>query len=337
MRAITIPTFGDADVLTVADIPQPELGPGDVLVDVAAAGVNRADLAQREGHYPPPPGAPDWPGMELSGIVAEVGNEVSGFRVGDRVCALVPGGGYAARAVVDARLVMPVPDNVGLMDAAGIPEAACTVWANVFMAAGLRHGQSLLVHGGSSGIGSLAIQLAVARGATAFSTAGSAAKVAFCEGLGAIGIDYREQDFAGVIETKTGGRGVDVILDLVGGAYLPANIASLATGGSLMIIANQSNSPGTFDIGTLMRKRARIWATTLRARPIVERAQIVEGVRESVLPLFASGRMHTVTDSVFPFERAAEAHRRMESSEHRGKILISTGTIGHRDSDLSAS
>lgn len=325
MRAITIPTFGDADVLTIAEVPQPALGPGDVLIDVAAAGVNRADLAQREGHYPPPPGAPDWPGMELSGVVAAIGEEVNGFEVGDRVCALVPGGGYAERAVVDAGLVMPVPTNVDLVDAAGIPEAACTVWANVFMAARLTTGQSLLVHGGSSGIGSLAIQLAVARGARVFATAGSAAKVAFCEGLGARAINYREQDFAEVIAAETDGRGVDVVLDLVGGDYLPRNLASLATGGTVMIIANQSNTPGSFDIGTLMRKRARIWATTLRARPLAERAEIVAGVRESVLPLFADGRMHTVTDSVFPFERAADAHRRMESSEHSGKILLSAG------------
>lgn len=328
MRAITIPNFGDADALTIADIAQPELGAGDVLIDVAAAGVNRADLAQREGHYPPPPGAPDWPGMELSGVIAEVGGDVSGLQVGQRVCALVPGGAYAARAVVDAKLVMPVPDNVDLVDAAGIPEAACTVWANVFMAAGLRSGQSLLVHGGSSGIGSLAIQLGAATGATVFATAGSAEKVAFSEGLGATGINYRRQDFAGVIAARTGGRGVDVILDIVGGSYLPANVASLATGGTLMIIANQSNEPGTFDVGALMRKRARIWATTLRARPLEERAEIVAGVRANVLPLYASGRLHTVTDSVFPFEQAADAHRRMESSAHCGKILLSTGMTG---------
>jgi putative PIG3 family NAD(P)H quinone oxidoreductase len=327
MRAITIPTFGGPDSLVVSDIPEPVVGPNDVLVEVAAAGINRADLAQREGHYPPPAGAPDWPGMELSGKILAIGDEVEGWHAGDRVCALVPGGGYAERAVVDAGLLLPVPSNIDLVDAAGIPEAACTVWANVFMAAGLREGQSLLVHGGSSGIGSLAIQLAAAFGVTVFATAGSAKKVEFCEELGATGIDYREEDFAEVIAEKTGAEktdgGVDVILDIVGGDYLAKNIKSLAVGGTIMIIANQSNKPGSFDIGALMRKRGRIWATTLRARPLAERAAIIAEVSEKVMPLFADGRMRTVTDTVFPLEKAADAHRRMASSVHLGKILLS--------------
>ncbi|MDQ1571956.1 MAG: hypothetical protein QOF79_2630 [Actinomycetota bacterium] len=322
MRAVTLPTFGGPDVLTIADLPEPEMGAGDVLIDVVAAGVNHADLAQREGHYPPPPGAPDWPGMELSGVIAAVGADVEGFHPGDRVCALVPGGGYADRAVVDARLILRVPDNVDLVEAAGIPEAACTVWSNVFQNAGLKAGQTLLVHGGSSGIGAMAIQLGTAKGCAVFATAGSDAKVAFCEQLGARGINYRDADFADVIATETDGRGVDVILDIVGGDYLERNVRSLATGGTVAIIANQSGAPGEFDIGALMRKRGKIWATTLRARPIDERAAIVAGVQTNVMPLFEAGSVRPIIDSVFPLERAADAHRLMESSAHLGKILL---------------
>jgi NADPH:quinone reductase-like Zn-dependent oxidoreductase len=237
--------------------------------------------------------------------------------------------------VVDARLLLPVPANVELVDAAGIPEAACTVWANVFMAADLKSGQTLLVHGGSSGVGSMAIQLATAFGANVYATAGSAEKVAFCAELGARGINYREEDFAAVIaahaegakgsgvQGSVTGAGVDVVLDIVGGDYLQRNIDVLGIGGTIMIIANQSRAAGHFDIGSLTRKRGRIWATTLRARPIEERAVIVAAVSETVMPLFADGVIRPVTDSVFPLADAAEAHRRMESSEHRGKILLS--------------
>jgi len=321
MRAVTLPTFGGPEVLTLAEIPDPVVGPRDVLVGVAAAGVNHADLSQREGHYPPPPGAPDWPGMELSGVVLEVGAEVTRWKVGDWVCALVPGGGYAERASVDEGLLLAVPQTVDLDDAAGIPEAACTVWANVFMAAGLRAGQSLLVHGGSSGIGSMAIQLGVALGHRVFATAGSPAKVAFCDELGARGINYRDDDFAAVIAAETEG-GVDVVLDLVGGDYLPRNIDSLALEGTVMIIANQSGTQGTFDINRLMRKRARIWATTLRARPLAERAAIIAAVQQQVMPLFESGAVKPIVDSRYPLAEAADAHRRMESSQHLGKILL---------------
>jgi putative PIG3 family NAD(P)H quinone oxidoreductase len=321
MRAVTLPHFGGPEVLTLADIPEPTVGPSDVLIEVAAAGVNHADLSQREGHYPPPPGAPDWPGMELSGQVVSVGSDVADWTIGDRICALVPGGGYAERAVVDQGLLLAVPENVDLIEAAGIPEAACTVWANLFMTAGLRGGQSLLVHGGSSGIGSMAIQIGVALGVTVFATAGSAGKVAFCEGLGARGINYRDEDFAEVIEAETDG-GVDAVLDIVGGDYLPRNIASLATGGAVVIIANQSGSPGTFNVNQLMRKRGRILASTLRARPLAERTAIVAAVQHSVMPLFAAGAIRPLVDSTLPLDRAADAHRRMESSEHLGKILL---------------
>jgi putative PIG3 family NAD(P)H quinone oxidoreductase len=323
MRAITIPEFGGPEVLTLADIPEPEMGPRDVLVAVVAAGVNRADIGQRQGNYPPPPGTPDWPGMELSGTILAIGDDVTSWHAGDRICALVPGGAYAERAVVDERLLIPVPVNVDLVDAAGIPEAACTVWSNVVMSAGLREGQTLLVHGGSSGVGSMAIQIGRALGATVFATAGSPEKVAFCDDLGARGIDYRADDFAEVISAETAG-GVDVILDIVGGDYLPRNIRSLAVGGSLMIIANQSGTPAGFDIGALMRKRGRIWATTLRARPIEERAAIIADVDANLMPLFADRVLRPITDTVFPLERAADAHRLMESSAHLGKILLST-------------
>jgi putative PIG3 family NAD(P)H quinone oxidoreductase len=321
MRAITLPTFGGPEVLTLADIPEPAVGPSDVLVEVAAAGVNHADLAQREGHYPPPPGAPDWPGMEVSGTVVRVGAAVTKWAVGDRVCALIPGGGYAERAVVPEGLLLPVPDTIDLVDAAGLPEAACTVWANVFMAASLQRGQLLLVHGGSSGIGSTAIQLGVALGNTVFATAGSAAKVAFCDALGARGINYREEDFAAIIAAETE-DGVDVVLDIVGGDYLPRNVASLRTNGTIVIIANQSRTPGTFDINALMRKRGTIRATTLRARPLAEREAIVAAVQANVMPLVATGALKPMIDSVYPLAEAAKAHRRMESSEHLGKILL---------------
>jgi putative PIG3 family NAD(P)H quinone oxidoreductase len=324
MRAITLPTFGGPEALTLAEIPVPAIGPDDVLIEVAAAGVNRADLMQRQGFYPPPPGAPEWPGMELSGTVLEVGSRVSTWRPGDRVCALVPGGGYAERAVVDAGLILAVPDSVDLVDAAGIPEAACTVFANVFMSTGLQPGQSVLIHGGSSGIGSMAIQLGVALGNRVFATAGSPKKVAFCDELGARGINYREDDFEAVVTAETDGRGVDVILDIVGGDYLAKNIACLATGGTVVIIANQSRSPGTFDINALMGKRGCILATTLRARPLAERVAIVAAVEENVMPLFASGAIRPIVDRVFPLEDAADAHRLMESFEHLGKILLAT-------------
>jgi putative PIG3 family NAD(P)H quinone oxidoreductase len=311
VRAITIDHPGNPDVLTVTEVAEPVVGPNDVLIEVAAAGVNRADIAQRMGYYPPPAGAPPWPGMEVSGVIAVVG-ATSGSRlaVGDRVCALLPGGGYAERAVVDAQLVLPVPDNVDLVEAAGLPEVAATVWSNVFMNAGLAPGETLLVHGGSSGIGSMAIQIATAWGARVFATAGSPEKVDFCESLGAArGIDYRTTDFVQVVDELTEGRGVDVVLDVVGGDYLARNIAALAN--------------STFNLNTLMAKRGRIWATTLRARPLAERAAIIEAVRVNVWPLLSDGRVRPVIDSVFPLSHAPDAHRLMESSKHLGKILLS--------------
>jgi len=322
MRAITIPRFGGPDVLTLTEVEQPPRGPTDIVIQVAAAGLNHADLAQREGHYPPPPGAPDWPGMEVSGTVIETGDAVSRWRVGDRVCALVPGGGYAERVVADEGLLLAVPDAVDLVEAAGIPEAACTVFANVYLTAGLKPGQSLLVHGGTSGIGSMAIQLARALGNPVFATAGSTAKVAFCAELGALGINYRDEDFAEAVARETDGNGVDVVLDIVGGDYLERNLESIRVGGAVVIIANQSGSRGSFDINRLMRRRGRIIASTLRARPLAERVAIIAAVQQTVMPLFASGAVRPIVDRVYPLADAADAHRRMETSEHVGKLLL---------------
>ncbi|HWU58584.1 MAG TPA: NAD(P)H-quinone oxidoreductase [Microbacteriaceae bacterium] len=322
MRAVVVSTPGGPEVLTVAEKPVPVVGPTDVLIAVAAAGVNGADLVQRRGAYPSPPGTPDWPGMEVSGIVEQVGAEVAGFAVGDRVCALLPGGGYAERVSADERLVLPVPDGVELIHAAGLPEVAATVWSNVFMLAGLHEGQTLLVHGGSSGIGSIAIQLGVARGARVIATAGTDSKVAFCESVGAIGVNYREQDFVQSVKESTGDVGVNVVLDMVGGDYIARDVRALAIDGKIMVIANRSGAASEFDVGRLMAKRGRIWGTTLRARPIEERAHILAQLREHVWPLIESGRVRPIVDSIFPLSEAPDAHRRMESSEHIGKILL---------------
>lgn len=322
MRAVVLSTPGGPDVLSLAEKPTPAVGPKDVLIEVAAAGLNGADLAQRRGAYPSPPGAPDWLGLEVSGTVAQIGTEVTGFATGDRVCALIPGGGYAELVSADERLVLPVPDGVELIHAAGLPEVAATVWSNVFMLAELREGQTLLVHGGSSGIGSMAIQLGVARGARVIATAGSDSKVAFCESLAAIGINYRKQDFVQSVKDSTADGGVNVVLDMVGGDYIARDIHALAVDGRIMVIANQSGTASEFDVGRLMAKRGRIWGTTLRARPIEERAHIIAQVREQVWPLIESGRVRPIIDSTFPLLDASDAHRRLESSEHIGKILL---------------
>jgi putative PIG3 family NAD(P)H quinone oxidoreductase len=325
MRAITLPRFGDPSVLTLAEVIEPPVGPSDVRIDVVGAGINGADLAQRRGNYPPPSGGPLWPGLEVSGVVSAVGDDVAEWRIGDEVCALLPGGGYAERAVVDQGLVLPVPAGVSVLDAAALPEVAATVWSNVFMSAELLPPESFLVHGGSSGIGAMAIQLAVAQGSRVFATAGSAEKVAFAEQLGAIGINYREQDFVEVTGHELGGHGLDVILDMVGGDYLARDIRALGVDGRIMVIANQSGEPSSFNVGSLMMKRGRIWATTLRARPLAERAAIVASVRQSVWPLIEQGLVKPTVDSIFSADDAAAAHRRMESSAHMGKILLQFG------------
>lgn len=322
MKAITIPRFGPADVLALSELPAPVLGARDVRFDVVGAGVNGADIVQREGHYHPPVGAPTWPGLEASGIVTEVGSDVISVAVGDEVCALLPGGGYAEQVVVDAELVLPVPSGVTVLDAAALPEVASTVWSNIFMLGELQTGETLLVHGGTSGVGTMAIQLAIARGAQVIATAGSPEKVAFIESLGATGINYRTQDFVDVVNEVTGQRGANVILDMVGGGYLARNVSCLAIGGRVMCIANHSGEESTFAIGSLMKKRGRIWGTTLRSRPFIERRDIVAAVREHVWPLVEAGKVKPVIDSVFGLVDATAAHQRMESSAHIGKILL---------------
>ncbi len=326
MRAVVVTTPGDADVLTVAEVAEPVAADTEVRIRVTAAGLNGADLSQRRGYYPSPAGAPEWPGLEVSGEIDQVGSSVHGWAVGDRVCALLPGGGYAEYVTVDAGLVLPVPPGVDLVEAAGLPEVAATVWSNVFQLGRLAEGETLLVHGGSSGIGSMAIQLGRVFGATVIATAGSPVKVEFCRSLGAeAAIDYRESDFVEVVHDVTDGRGVDVVLDIVGGAYIARDLDALAVGGRIMSIATRDRTPASIDTGLLMSKRARIWGTTLRARPLAERVAIIAGVREHVWPHLAAGRIHPVIDSVFPLEDAAQAHRRMESSAHLGKILLQVG------------
>ncbi|MFF1633997.1 NAD(P)H-quinone oxidoreductase [Leifsonia sp. NPDC058248] len=323
MRAITVPTPGDAHVLTLAELPEPVPGDREVLIRVAAAGLNGADLSQRRGYYPSPPGAAEWPGLEVSGEVAAVGGSVTEWSIGDRVCALLPGGGYAELATADAGLVLPVPPGIDLIEAAGLPEVVATVWSNVFLNAGLLPGERLLIHGGSSGIGSMAIQLGAVFGATVLATAGTAEKVQFSRELGAdVAIDYNTQDFVEIVRDATDGHGADVVLDIVGGDYIARDLDALAIGGRIMSIANRSNRPSTLDVNLLMHKRARLWGTTLRARPLAERVAIIASVREHVWPHLAAGRVHPVIDSVYPFEDATQAHLRMESSHHLGKILL---------------
>ena len=325
MRAITIPEPGDADSLLLDEVPDPQPGPGQVLLEVVAAGVNRADVMQRLGHYPPPPGASEYPGLEVSGRVAALGAGVDGWNVGDEVCALLDGGGYAERVVAPAEQLLPVPRGVSLEDAAGLPEVTCTVWSNVFLVANIQPGQVLLVHGGSSGIGTMAIQLAKAVGAHVAVTAGSQAKLDVCRDLGAdYLVNYREDDFVERVRELTKGHGADVVLDNMGAKYLGRNVEVLATNGRLVTIGLMGGRRGELDMGMLLAKRGAVIATSLRARPATEKAAIVAAVREHVWPLIESGDVRPVIHSRHPLEHAAEAHREMEASGHIGKILLTT-------------
>ncbi|MFE0592914.1 NAD(P)H-quinone oxidoreductase [Micromonospora echinospora] len=325
MRAITIPEPGGPEALCWSEVPDPEPGPGEVVVDVRASAVNRADLLQRQGHYPPPPGASAYPGLECAGVVAATAPDVTGWRVGQEVCALLAGGGYAERVAVPAGQLLPVPAGVDPVDAAALPEVACTVWSNVVQIARLAAGETLLVHGGGSGIGTFAIQLGAALGATVVVTA-RAAKHERLRELGASHtVDYREQDFVEEVRRVTDGRGADVILDIMGGAYLGRNVAALATGGRLVVIGMQGGRKAELDLGMLLAKRASVTATALRSRPVAEKAAIVRGVREQVWPLVESGRIRPVVDRRMPMSDAAGAHRLVESSDHLGKVLLVTG------------
>jgi putative PIG3 family NAD(P)H quinone oxidoreductase len=323
MRAVVITEPGAPEVLRWLEVPDPVPGPGDVLIEVAASGVNRADLMQREGHYPPPEGAPPYPGLECSGRVIAVGDEVTAWRPGDEVCALLSGGGYAEQVAVPAGQLLPVPEKIDLAHAAAYPETVCTVYANIFQVAGLTSGETLLVHGGSSGIGTMAIQLGKAFGARVACTAGSAQKLARCRELGAdVTINYRDEDFVAALRDATDGAGADVILDIMGASYLARNLAALATNGRLVIIGRQGGSKAEINLGVLQGKRASLFATTLRARPAGEKAAVVAAVRDHVWPLIDAGKIAAVIDRELPMSQAAQAHRAMAASEHIGKILL---------------
>jgi putative PIG3 family NAD(P)H quinone oxidoreductase len=323
VKAITIPEPGEADALVLDDVPDPEPGPGEVRIRVCAAGVNRADVQQRKGFYPPPPGASEYPGLEVSGTVDAVGEDVTQWVVGDEVCALLSGGGYAELVCVPAGQVLPVPSGVPLEDAAALPEVVCTVWSNVFMTANLLPGQTVLVHGGSSGIGTMAIQLAREVGARVAVTAGTAEKLEACRALGAeVLVNYREQDFVEQVRAATGGAGADVVLDNMGAKYLARNVEVLAVNGRLVVIGLQGGRTAELDLATLLSKRAAVIATSLRARPAAEKATIVAAVREHVWPLLESGRVVPVIQGRHPLADATVAHREMEASGHVGKILL---------------
>ncbi|AWN28264.1 NAD(P)H-quinone oxidoreductase [Streptomyces libani] len=323
MRAITIPEPGGPEALVWADVPDPQPAEGEVLIEVAASAVNRADLLQRQGFYDPPPGSSPYPGLECAGRISALGPGVHGWAVGDEVCALLAGGGYAEKVAVPAGQVLPVPAGVDLVTAAALPEVTCTVWSNVFMIAHLRPGETLLVHGGASGIGTMAIQLAKAVGARVAVTAGGPEKLARCAELGAdILIDYREQDFVQEIRKATDGTGADVILDIIGAKYLQRNVKALAVSGRLAIIGLQGGVKAELNLAALMAKRAAITGAGLRARPLNEKAAIVAAVREHVWPLIANGQVRPIVDRALPMADAAEAHRVVDASAHVGKVVL---------------
>ena len=323
MRAVTIPSPGGPEALVLADVDDPSPGVGEVLVDVAATAVNRADVLQRRGFYDPPPGASPYPGLECSGVIAALGDGVDGWSVGDEVCALLAGGGYAERVAVPAGQLLPVPRGLTVLEAAALPEVVCTVWSNVFMLAALQPGEVLLVHGGTSGIGTMALQLAVRHGARVFCTVGSPEKAARAVELGAErAVRYRDEDFVDVVRSATDGRGADVVLDNMGATYLERNVKVLATGGRLVVIGLQGGVKGELDLGRLLAKRASVSATSLRARSLREKAAIVAAVLAEVWPAVEAGEVSPVIDRVLPLDDVVEAHRALEASEHVGKIVL---------------
>jgi NADPH:quinone reductase len=325
MRAIEIRTFGGPEVLTPVERPMPVPSAGEVLIEVAAAGVNRPDVSQRQGKYPPPPGASDIPGLEIAGTIVQTAGEVGEWRAGDRVCALVSGGGYAEYCAAPAPQCLPVPRGFSDVEAAAIPETFFTVWTNVFERGRLTEGESFLVQGGSSGIGTTAIQLAHARGARVFATAGSAEKCAACERLGAErAINYHEEDFVAVVREATSGRGVDVILDMVGGEYVARHIELLAANGRLVQIATLGGAKAQIFLPAIMQRRLTITGSTLRARSVAEKGAIAAALRASVWPLLDAGRVRPVVFRTFALNDAAEAHQLMESGAHIGKIVLTT-------------
>jgi len=323
MRAVTAPEPGGPEALVVTDHPDPEAGPGEVVIDVVASSVNRADTLQRKGFYNPPKGASDVLGLECSGRISAVGAGVDGWAVGDEVCALLGSGGYAEKVAVPAGQVMPVPSGVDLKAAAALPEVACTVWSNVFMVAGLQPEETLLVHGGAGGIGNFAIQLGKALGSRVLTTAGSAEKVALCESLGADrAINYRDEDFVEVVKDS---GGADVILDNMGAKYLSRNVEALAVQGRLVVIGMQGGSKAELDLSALLRKRGAVIATSLRARPTGEKSAICAEVVEYVWPLVSEGKVRSLVHEEVPLEEVGRAHALMESGSHSGKILLTVG------------
>ncbi|RJG03652.1 NAD(P)H-quinone oxidoreductase [Noviherbaspirillum sedimenti] len=330
MKRITHGAGGGIDVLRISEDDRPSPGAGEVLIEVHYAGVNRPDIQQRSGSYPPPPGASPYLGLEVSGTIAALGPGVSNRKVGDQVCALTPGGGYAEFCLVDGRHCLPIPAGLTLLQAAALPENYFTVWANVFDRAQLQDGMSILVHGGSSGIGLTAIQLAHAFGAKVFTTAGSAKKLEACLAAGAsAAFNYREEDFVEAILRETDGRGVDIVLDMVGTPYVERNIQCLAVEGCLLQISFLMGSHFSFDATPLMRKRLTLTGSTLRGRTDQQKAEIARNLKANVWPLLAAGKCLPVIDSVFSFEQAGEAHALMESSQHIGKIMLAVK--GDRD------
>jgi putative PIG3 family NAD(P)H quinone oxidoreductase len=323
MRAVVISRPGGPEVLTWREVPDPVPGPGEVLVAVAASAVNRADLLQREGHYDPPPRSSPYPGLECSGRITGLGEGVEEWSVGDEVAALLSGGGYAEQVTVPVGQLLPVPPGVDLVHAAALPEVTCTVWSNVFMLAGLRPGETLLVHGGSSGIGTMAIQLGRAMGARVAVTAGSTDKLERCRELGAeVLVNYRDEDFVEAVRTATDGHGADVVLDNMGASYLARNVDVLAAEGRLVVIGMQGGTKAELDLNMLMRKRGAVISTALRGRPVEEKATICAAVAEHVWPLVADGTIRPIIDRTVPLAEAASAHARMESGDHTGKIIL---------------
>lgn len=323
MIAIEISTPGGPEVLVPVDRPRPACSAGEVVIKVAAAGVNRPDVVQRLGHYPPPPGASDIPGLEVAGTIDEVAPDVTNWRRGDAVCALVSGGGYAEYCAAPAPQCLPVPRGIDLVHAGAIPETTFTVWTNVFERGRLQKGETLLVHGGSSGIGTTAIQLARAFGARVLTTAGSDEKCAACEALGAErAINYRTADFVAAVREATGGRGADVVLDIVGGDYLQRNIDSLARDGRLVHIGQLGGAKAQINLGPVLRNRLTITGSTLRPRSVAEKGAIAQELLKHVWPVFESGAIKVIVDRTFPLSQAADAHRVMEASTHVGKLVL---------------
>lgn len=323
MTVVEIAAPGGPEQLQLAQRPVPSPKDGEVLVRVAAAGVNRPDVMQRQGRYPPPPGASDLPGLEIAGEIVALGPKVSTRSVGEKVTALLPGGGYAAYAIAAAPLCLPIPEGISMVEAAAIPETFFTVWTNLFDRGRCKAGETVLIHGGTSGIGTTAIQLAAAFGARVFATAGSDDKARACERLGAVrGINYRTEDFVEVMRAQTAGKGVDVILDMVGAGYLARNLEAAALEGRVVVISLLSGAKAEINLGQILTKRLTLTGSTLRTRTVAQKSEVAEAVLKNVWPLLAAGRVRPVIHATFPLARADEAHRLMETSTHIGKIVL---------------